>query len=256
MFRIFISTMFILSFFFTALHAKEDIFVTKYICKDLEGGKRWEAVTTIRALKEKGEGIYSLAEEGSGIYSGFKAPVRWKAEVEFFSDRTKIAPIEMKRSVFSENGSLIFEESQEFDSKKNEVRWEGNWRDSGKRTRRVFGYKGDTLNRLLLGLYMQKFLANGEREKTFSLLSSEPSMYRVTARVLDTEDITVNGSTYPAYKIYLDPETGILSPLEIILPKAYAWHLARGEFNWLKYKGVEGSVTSPSVEIETLDRLE
>ncbi|MCX5716622.1 MAG: isoprenylcysteine carboxylmethyltransferase family protein [Candidatus Omnitrophica bacterium] len=235
--------------------AEDGVFITRYSCKDLEGKQRWEATATIIALKDKGDNVYLITEEGSGLYYGFKVPVRWKSDTEFISNEKNIIPLRAKRLVFSESGILLLQESQEFDPEKREVTCHRKRPGTGEDILRSFRYEGDIVNRLLLSLYIQKFLENGKLEKVFYVLSNEPSLYKVTASVTGKKEITINGAKYLAYKICLNPHIGLLSPLKIILPKVYVWHLAAPKFNWLKCKGPEETVSSPTVEIETLDTL-
>lgn len=245
---IIIGSIFFLSDVFLS-HAAEENTVMKYMCRDLKGNKRWEGVTTIVPYKEKN--MYLLTEEGRGTYSGFKEPVRWKTEMEFYDDGNRITPVRMKRIFTDENGKTVFEGSQEFDSGKNEVVCRKKWTDSKREVKKTLKYKGDIVNDAILGIYVKRFLKNGAREKSFYLVSNDPSMYKISAIVEGEEGVTVNGRTMKAYRINLIPEVGLFG---VFAPKTYAWHLARPGFDWLKYKGCEDTIDSPVVEIETLDR--
>lgn len=228
-----------------AAQSQEPVKSDEYICRDLKGNKRWQASHTIRPLKTKD--LYVLTEEGRGTYSGFKEPVRWKADTEFLDDGVKIVPLRMKKTFFSENGNVVFEGAQEFDPEKNEVTCVKKWPDTGRQVRKTFRYKGDVVNEYLLGPYTERYLKNGEREKSFYLVSNDPAIYDIRAAVQSEEEIAINGRKMTAYKIFLDPKVGLFG---FLAPKTYVWHLAGGECNWLKYRGAEDTLNSPEVEME------
>lgn len=230
--------------------AEEQITVSKYVCTDLEGNKRWEAINTIKPQNQNG--LYLMTENGSGTYSGFDVPVKWRTDTEFSDDGTKITPIRMKKSFASDDGKTLFEGTQEFDPGKNIVTCIKRWPGSGKEVSKTLKYKGDVVNDCLLGLYVERFLAKGDTEKSFYLISNDPEIYKISARIKNKEDITINGIAMPAYKISLDPEVGIFG---VFAPKTYVWHLARPGYDWLKYKGAEDTINSIVVEMETLDQI-
>jgi hypothetical protein len=226
-------------------------FETRYYCNGLDGARRWEAVTRITAQARGGKGHYRLIEEGRGRYSPFNVPVSWTAEVEFISNADTITPIALEKTVLSGDGKVLYHEDQRFDSDKKTVTCEIT--GAGAPRTKTFAYKGEVTNYLLLGLFTQKFLERGIKERTFYLVSGEPSLYQVTAKVLGEEEIAINGVSVRSYKIYLDPDMGILSPLEVIAPKAYVWHSSRPKFEWLRYRGVESAPLSPRVEMITME---
>lgn len=231
-------------------HAEDNVTTEKYVCNDLDGNKRWEAEATTRSLGKKN--TYILTEEGNGIYFGFDCPVSWKAETEFSDDGEKIAPLRMKKTVMSADGRTLFEGAQEFDAEKGEVTCLKRWTESGKEVKKSLRYKGDVVNDLLLGRYVKRFLKNGDRQKTFYLVTNDPDIYRIRAAIKDEEELDINGNKVTAYKIKIAPQGGLAA---MFAPPTYVWHLAREKFNWLKYKGAEDTLDSPEVEMETLERI-
>lgn len=230
----------------------DESYHTSYMCRDIKGNDRWKADTTISAVDTKKD-LYKLTEEGRGIYSGFDEPVSWKAEAVFISNESGITPVTADRAVFSPDGALLAKETQEFDLKKGKARY--SYRSGSKRSiTKAFDFSGDITNRLLLGLYIQKMLANGLREKTTWLLSSEPRIYRVRISIIDEETISLGGHDYKVFKICLDPQLGLLDIIKVFVPKAYVWHSSSNKFEWIKYKGLEESLQSPMVEIVTDER--
>jgi len=98
---------------------------------------------------------------------------------------------------------------------------------------------------------VQKLLSNGIMEKRVDLLTAEPSLLVVDIKLINEEVVDIHNKELPAYKICLDPNLGLFSIFKVFLPKAYTWHLAEGDFAWLKYKGPESSPTSIKILIET-----
>lgn len=232
---------------------EEGVFVTRYYGAALDGTRRWEAVTRISASSEHGAGRYRIVEEGKGVYSGFAVPVQWRAEAEFTSDAQTVTPIAMEKTVTASDGTVLRHETQHFDTAAHKATITFDTAGGKRLKTKTFAYRGEITDYLLLGLYVQKFLERGEREKVFYLASGEPALYKVTARILGEETLVLNGQPIRAYKIYLDPDVGILSPLKVIAPKAYVWHAAEPPYAWLRYRGVESTISSPRVEITTMD---
>jgi hypothetical protein len=231
--------------------SEEKVYKTSYQCLDMKADKRWQAEAQITNSPDK-ENIYILTEKGSGIYSGFSGKISWEASLEFESTEDMVRPLKMEKQTFDKKGEIIEIESQEFDfaNKKAYYRCERPGKDD---IIKKYNFKGDIVNRLILGLYIQKFLESGKRKQKTYMLSSEPQLYKVDIKILDTERIEVSNKERSAYKICLDPDIGLLNIFKIVLPKAYVWHSAYPEYEWLMYKGPESSVSSPKVEIVTLD---
>jgi len=233
--------------------AEGDVFRTGYVCFDLEGNERWSAETEITRSESGRKDVYTLTEKGKGYYSGFKDKVSWTAVLEFESNDRRVRPLRMEKRTFSEEGGPIALEIQEFDFTDERVTCIHEDLSGGTRREKAFRIKGDIANRLILGLYVQKFLENAIRRREIYMLSSEPRLYRIDIKVVGEEELDINGRERAAYKLCLDPDLGLFNMLKVVLPKAYAWHSAVPKFEWLKYVGLEGSVSSPKVEIRTLE---
>ena len=74
-------------------------------------------------------------------------------------------------------------------------------------------------------------------------------LYRVTLRVVNKEEVSVNGKKREAYKILIDPEIGFFSPVKAFITKNYEWYSCEPPYEWLKFKGLESSMSSPVVEM-------
>lgn len=236
-----------------AARAEDNASSGRYACSDLKGNRRWESSVTVKPMKEKNLHLYT--EEGNGVYSGFDGRVSWKTETEFIADGKGITPLRMKKKFVSPDGTVLFEGSQEFDPVKGEVICVKKWPATGKEVRKTLRYKGDVVNDCLLGLYTERYLKNGEREKTYYLVTNDPDIYKITAKIEAEETISVNGKNVSSYRIRLKPDVGMLGMFAGLLPQTYVWHMAGGSFSWLKYKGAEDTLDSPEVEMETLDEV-
>ncbi len=226
-------------------------FNTSYFCTDLEGNPRWSAKAVIKHLKGDPDDIFILTEDGMGYYSGFEDEVSWASVLRFKSTKDTISPIRVEKRVFNKAKELLAIETQEFDYIDKKILCTKKDKVKDRETSREFNFSSDPINRLALSLYLQKLLNNGIREKRVDLLTAEPSLLVVDIKVINEEVIDIHNKKLPAYKICLDPNLGLLSIFKVFLPKAYTWHLAQGDFAWLKYKGPESSPTSIKVLIET-----
>lgn len=231
-----------------AAHA-EETYTTRYTCFDTGGHERWTASAGITSAPDAGPGFYILTEKGAGTLSGFRNKISWTARLEFESDGEAVRPVLMENKVFNDNGEQIFAEREEFDHKAGKVRYAGGDPRRNRIKKAEYGFKGDIANRLILGLYIQKFLEQGGKERALVLLSGEPRLYAVKLKMIGKEPVVINGVKKEAFKLCLDPELGILNFIKAVIPKAYVWHSAAPDFEWLRYRGLESDPGSPMVEI-------
>jgi hypothetical protein len=235
-----------------SLVAQKNIYKTNYVCFDLKGNERWLASAEISCV-DKASNKYMLIEKGQGYFSGFRNRISWVAELEFESTDDAVRPFKAVRHIFDEQGEMLAAEIQEFDFKNNKLVYSYEEFFTERKIKKEFNFQGDIVNRLILGLYIQKFLENGKKEKAVNMFTAEPHLYRINIRVIGKEELSINGQKKIAYKLCLDPDLGLLSVLKTLLPKVYVWHSSLPSFEWLQYKGLENDLSSPRVEIRTLD---
>ena len=226
-------------------------FSTSYVCTDLEGNPRWGAKAIIKHLKDDPDDIFILIEDGMGYYSGFEDEVSWASVLRFKSTKDIIRPIKAEKRVFNKARELLVIETQEFDYTDKKILCTRQDKVKNHETTREFNFSSDPINRLALSLYVQKLLSNGIMEKRVDLLTADPSLVSVDIKVINEEVIDIHNKELLTFKLCLDPNLGLLSIFKVFLPKAYTWHLAQGDFAWLKYKGPESNPTSIKVLIET-----
>ena len=226
--------------------AEEGVVRLEYECRDTLGTPRWEANTEIT---NKEGNLYVLVENVKGIYSSFDGPISWVAKMEFESTDDIVRPISLEKKIFDENGKMIRLEEQKFDYNKKIATCTHNDIPRNISKTKKFRFNNDIVNRQILGLYGQKLLKKGKTSRSVTMLSEEPGSYMIDIKVVDKETIVLNGCKREAYKISIDPRLGLLNVVKVFFPKTYAWHSAEPEFEWLKYSGLEGGVSSAKVEI-------
>lgn len=229
----------------------EEVYETGYVCRRADGAKRWEAETEIR--KKEGD-IYTMTEKGSGEYHGFEGEVSWVSELDFEMTEDRLRPLELKKETRDSEGDIVEVDTQSFNYRDNIVICTREDILEEKTVSKKFKIKKDIVNRLLLGLYIRNFIKSGESAREFRMVSSEPRAYDINIKKVEEEEIEVNGQKRASYRMCLDPELGLLSFVEVFLPKAYVWHSAEPDHEWLRYKGLESSVNSPRVVITTLEK--
>jgi len=228
----------------------EELYGTSYVCRDLKGKTRWHATYTI--TRKEGE-IYTLTEKAEGIYYGFNGKVSWEGKADVEKVKDSIRALNMKKCFFDKRGKMIARQRQEFDYDDNTVTCIHEDFLKNSTITKKFRFTKDIINRLMLGLYVQKFLESGKTRRAIQVVSPEPAFYNLELRIIDTEEIEISGKKRKAYKICLDPKLGLLNFIKVFLPKAYTWHSAKPKFEWLKYEGVENNLKSPKVDIIALD---
>ena len=224
---------------------------SRYQCVDLKGKRLWESAVTIAPAKGEKDS-YLIVEEGKGQYHGFDGITSRRYEMRFMENKECLTPVSMNEKVFSESGKLVLESTQRFYPARKEVECEVKDLLSGKEKKETLKYKGDIINGMIMGTYIERFLAAGEKKRTVYILSDDAELYRVTLKVINKEEVTVNGKTREAYKISIDPEIGLLSPMKMFITKNYEWYSCEPPYEWLKFKGLESSINSPVVEMTPL----
>ena len=249
---IFLSFLFFFAFYpvSSARADTEILYKTSYICRDLSGKPRWRAEYEIR---REGDKSYSIIEKGRGYYSGFEGNISWVEEAGIEAVGDTIRPLWMKKRIFDENGKAIAVREQMFDFDNNTVTCTHDDLIKNTSSGKKFKFKGNIINRLMQGLYVQRFIENGKTSERVEFISPEPALYTLDLRLLGAEEIKIDGRRIKAYKLLLDPVLGVFNFVKVFLPEARVWHSARPKFEWLKYEGVESSVKSPRVVITTLD---
>ena len=235
--------------------AAEDRLRTNYSCYDENGNSRWQATAEIVPDHDKEEGFYILTEKGEGYYTGFKDKIVWFTTMEFLHTEDMIRPLNVTKHIFDEDEKEIAVETQSFDFKNKKAVYSYKDLLNNKKREKKFDFKDEIVNRLILCLYVQNFLADGLKEKRVQLLTTDPQIYKLNIKVIAKEEITLDGSKIDAYKICVDPDVGFLNMFKGLFPKAYLWHKADGDFTWLEYLGPETSPSSKKVKIEKSHNL-
>jgi len=226
------------------------IYKVSYVCRDLQGNERWHATAEI----EKKEGdIGVITEKLEGHYAGFEGRIYWIAKEEFRRTKDFIRPLNMDQRIFDKSGKLIATQKQNFNYTDNSVTCVKSDLINNASVTKKFTFTKDIINRLLQGLYVQKFLEEGQTSKKIQLISPGLELYNIELSIVGREEIEINGRKRDAYKLCFDPSLGLFNFVKVFLPKAYVWHSAKPLFELLKYQGIETSVNSPEVEIITLD---
>jgi hypothetical protein len=248
---IYLSLFFVLCFTQSVFAGFEgDVYKVSYECRDTTGKKRWQATVEIR---NKAGDIYTITEKFEGFYFGFDGKISWIAVEDFKRTKDFVRPINMDQHIFNESGKMIATQKQYFNYTDNSVTCVQNNLINNTSSTKKFKFTKDIVNRLLQGLYVQKFLENGQASKEIQLLSPGLELYDIELRVVGREEIEINGRKRDAYKLCFDPMLGLFNLVKIFLPKAYVWHSAEPLFELLKYQGIETSVNSPEVVITALD---
>ncbi|RPI97990.1 MAG: hypothetical protein EHM32_00375 [Spirochaetales bacterium] len=228
-----------------------DAYRTSYICNDLKGNRRWTATVEIR---HKEGDIYNITEKMSGFYTGFDGKISWVATTDFERAKDEVRPFNMDQRICDDSGKPIAISKQEFDYKNNTVTC--TYEDLVKNTvsEKRFKFSGNIINRMLQGLCGQKFIEAGQTSKNIQVISPEPALYNIQLKMVGEEDVEIGGRMRKAYKLCFDPMLGVLNFVKIFLPKSFVWHSSEPVFEWLKYRGLESSVSSPRVEIISLEK--
>ena len=230
---------------FTAL-AENVTYKGQYTSYDLDGKERWKASAKI---VEYNENILILTEEGSGRYYPFKDNISWVATLEFKDLGKSIKPLKSLRKIFDKDNNPIALETQIFDFKTSKVNYTYEDLITKNKVERSFTFNKDIVNRLILPLYVAKFLENNESKRYVQMITDEPKLYNVNLRVIKDETIDIDGKAIETTKVVIDPNLGLFNIFKVLIPKSYIWHNKSNGFLMQKYKGLESSPSSPKIRI-------
>jgi len=248
-----INIMLFLSAFIMAGQANcsgQDAVKIEYTGCDMKGIERWQAGA--ETVKKEGN-IYTLTEKGQGIYSSFKGPVSWEAQLEYEITDDTVIPGKLLKKVFDENGNMIRLEKQDYDHAKNSVICLHQEFPGDISVTKEFNFTKPAVNKLLLAPYVQKMLETGKDLSQVQMITEEPGFYDIDIKVLEKEEIEINGRKVNAVKLQFDPRLGLLNAAKVFFPKSYVWHSATPDFKWLRFQGLEGDINSVKVEV-TVDK--
>lgn len=226
--------------------------ITRQRCSDSNGRTLWESTVTTAPVEGE-PGAYIITEEGKGRYYGFEGETLCRTEAKYTGGKEGIRPVWLKRTVLSVSGKTLLEETQDYGTDKDEVRCSVKDLAKGSEKCRSFKYKGGIINKMLTGTTVRSMLNAGEKQRSVNIVNDEPAVYSITIRVEGREKITVNGRETDAFKVCIDPNIGLLSPVKVFIPKNYSWYSCDPPYRWLKFKGLEASVSSPVVEMTALE---
>jgi len=226
--------------------------ITRQRCSGPDGRTLWESTVTTAPVEGE-PGAYIITEEGKGRYYGFEGETSCRTEAKYESGSDGIKPCWLKREVLSSSGKTLLEETQDYAAGKSEVRCLVRDHVKGSEKNRSFKYKGSMINKMLTGATVRSMLDAGEKQRVVNIVNEEPAVYSVTIRVEGREKITVNGREQDAFRVCIDPNIGLLSPVKAFIPKNYSWYSCEPPYRWLRFKGLEASISSPVVEMTALE---
>ena len=226
------------------------VYRTGYECIDAEGKEKWHATTTVVLSGGPDRPVHLLTEKGEGIRNGYNGRISWTTVLEYEIIDDTLRPIEMKTTIFDENGYLLEVELQRFDHVNNIAFFKSKNIPTKKIIKKEMKFKGDIVNRLTLVVYTRHFLKKGGKEATVTMLTNDPKLFRIKIKVVGTEELEMGGHKQNAFKIILDPQLGLMNVAKLFLPKMHMWNAVGPNFDWLEYTGPESSMKSPVVKIK------
>jgi hypothetical protein len=232
------------------IFAAEEVERMSYACRDLSGALRWQAEAEITKVRDN---VYIIVEKAEGLYSSFDGRISWVARMEFERTKDNVRPLRLDKRVFDKRGDMIRHETQEFDLAGNTGTCTHEEPIRNISRTRKFRFDKDVVTRLSLGPYVRKMLESGKARERVQMVSEEPSAYEVELSVWGKDTIEIAGRKRTACRICIDPKLGIFDLVKILLPKAYAWHSAGPNYEWLRYAGLEGGIHSAKVVVTVTD---
>ena len=196
---------------------------------------------------------YLLKEKGQGNYGKFQN-IKWEIESKMELKNNLLCPLCTISNVKDMDGNNIFTFRKEYDYENNKITVRKTDAQANIIESVDFPLKNNTADFVTLVFSLKPFIQKADRKEIlkFNLLSSEPRLYKVIARIEKEETIKISGRELETIKVKLTLDKGVLNVLlaKLIRP-AFIWYEKDFPHAWLRYEGLESGKNSPYVIIET-----
>ncbi len=222
---------------------------------------RWSANWVLERVDTAPPAKYTVRDELRGRFEGDDREQTRITEAEFVLDRGRIRMRHSLLTVRDPGDGVLFILEKEFDRTKGEVRTRAVYPREGKTERETFELGDRLVDTKEIVSFLRGFpfpppeeAENEDAEMEITLLNESPDTYSVLIACEGIEEVETPAGTFPCYKLRLVPDLGILTFLgKILAPDIYMWFTVSPPHFWVRYRGLEGDLGTPSVVSELVE---
>lgn len=193
-----------------------------------------------------GKLFYRIAEQGKGNYDKYEN-VSWRSDAEAEERQGLLHVIHTRRIIRDKGGNVLIKYEKRFDYHNKKIYYKASDGKGKLILEKAFPLKGKTTDNIAMMHFLKKFIAhlNEKGYRSFFLISSEPKLYRVNIKVMESEELELPIGKIKAVKLRLIPDMGPLSALAgIFIPPTFVWYAEEPPYHWLQYEGLETGLGS------------
>ncbi|MBU0769329.1 MAG: hypothetical protein KJ687_09585, partial [Proteobacteria bacterium] len=185
--------------------------------------------------------IYSLKRSGKGNYGNYQ-DITWNIESEIGRKKGLLYPLYTLFTIKDKANREVYSSKTEYDYKENSILVTQKYINDEKPEISTFSLKPRTADYSTFIYFLRPFMEYLSAGKTvkFNFVTSEPKLYKLKARLVKEDHLTIGAKKVEAVKIQITPDMGPLNgPFERFVPSTSLWYDKNPPHAWLKYEGLE-----------------
>jgi hypothetical protein len=225
---------------------------------------RWNAEWALEKVEAGPPAVYTARDELTGEFGPENIRQSRVTEARFILEDGRIRMTHSLLTVRDPIGKVIMTLEKDFDYRLRVVRTVTVLPEEKKAIRDEFNMGSELVDDKEIASYLRGFpfpspeeVAAGETgdpELEFKFLNQTPDTYSVTIIYQGIEDVECPAGKFSCHKLRLVPDLGILTFLgKAFTPDIYFWFAVDWPHFWVKYQGLEGDLSTPSIVSELVE---
>ncbi len=207
------------------------------------GRSLWQNTIVTKKVDVQGKPFLYIEDKGEGIWGKDGTYKTWAVRSFFRIEGDKLVPHQVKGEFKDKSGKVLRSFQKDYLPKEGKVLFTENGKT------KEIKYTEGMIDKENLGISMSNFPFE-KKEFIFSLLTHEPTSYKMTGKNLGKEKITVKGTEMLCNKIEMVPDLGLVNMLGAFVPKTYFWLESAAPHQFIRYEGLESGLGTPYIIIE------
>ena len=224
---------------------------------------RWEARWDLERISPGPPARYRVTDTVRGNFGEDSLPQVRITEAEFLLRNGRLQMLESLLTVSDRAGKVLYTLQKKFDYRQRSVRTRKEY-PAGETERDEFDMGSRLVDAKEIVSTLRGFpfpppaaVRRGEYEDPeleFEFLNESPDTYSILVTYEGIEDVSVPAGDFSCHKLRIVPDLGILTFVgKIFAPDLYMWFTVAPPHFWVKYRGLEGDLSTPSVVSELVE---
>jgi len=205
------------------------------------GKERWRADVDLRTEKD---GTVVIEKRGEGYFGNDNVYKTWHSEGKFNLANNQLIPVTIREVFYDKQGKVVNSLAKKYDVTTRKIICNLNGKV------KVLAFPDDVVDDMNLSYMMANFIFMQKSSLDFHLVTLEPDLYSFAAKIMGTEELTVNGVKKNCYKIKLTVNLGILGAFA---PTTYFWMEVNPPHAFVRYQGLESGLNTPHIIIDKIN---